>query len=63
MVLVGPGNPGVGDVNPPVSIVVPGNATHRPAMPVVVVKIISKLARLGLLNAKVKYCVPDLPVF
>ena len=57
MVLVGPGNPGVGDENPLVSIVVPGAANHTPATPVVVVNLISKFARLGLANAKVKYCV------
>ena len=57
MVLVGPGNPGVGDENPPESIVVPGAAIQTPATPVVVVSLMSKLARLGLANAKVKYCV------
>ena len=57
MVLVGPGNPGVGDENPPESIVVPGAASQTPATPVVVVNLMSKLARLGLANAKVKYCV------
>ena len=63
IVLVGPGNPGVGDENPPVSIVVPGAATHKPDIPVdPVVNIISKLAKLGLTNAKVKYCNPDRPV-
>ena len=57
MVLVGPGNPGVGDENPLLSMVVPGAATQTPATPVVVVNLTSKLARLGLANAKVKYCV------
>ena len=32
-VLVGPGYPGVGDENPLLSIVVPGAATQRPAIP------------------------------
>ena len=35
MVLVGPGKPGVGEENPPVSMVVFGAAIHSPAMPVV----------------------------
>ena len=57
MVLVGPGNPGVGDVNPLLSMVVPGAAIQTPATPVAEVILMSKLARLGLANAKVKYCV------
>jgi hypothetical protein len=57
ILLVGPGNPGVGDENPLLSMVVPGAATQTPATPVVVVNLTSKFARLGLANAKVKYCV------
>ena len=61
-VLVGPGYPGVGDENPPVSMGVPGAAMKRPAIPVVVVSLISKLAMVALRNAKVKYCSPLRPV-
>ena len=49
----------MGDENPLLSIVVPGAAIHNPEMPVVVVNLTSKLAKLGLANANVKYCVPD----
>jgi hypothetical protein len=51
---VGPGKPGVGELNPLVSIVVPGAAIHMPAIPVVLVSLMSKLAIVALRKAKVK---------